>query len=81
MVRECVGKLEGTCDRGTFDGLLLFLGCVLQLLAVGIDRRVTSGCRLGVSWVPIRRALILFGGLAEILVLEEKVRETVVDGR
>src|SRR5262249_23020068 len=61
------------------NGILLFLARVLQLLAVGIDRGVASGCRLGVRRVFVSRALIFFSRLAEILVLEEKVREAVVD--
>src|SRR5689334_13405153 len=80
MVRKGVGKFERTGDRGALDSLLLFLARVFQLLSVGIDGGVASGCGLGVRRISVSRALILLGSLAEVLILEEKVCEPEVDG-
>ena len=81
VLRECVGKFERACDRIALDGVLLLLAGDLQLLAVCVDRGVARGCRLRMRRVSVSRALILFGRLAEILVLQEQVRKLVVDGR
>ena len=80
ILRECVGKLERACDRIALDGVLLLLAGELQLLAVCEDRSVARGCRLWMRRVSVSRALILFGRLAEILVLQQQVRQPVVDG-
>src|SRR5262249_59901581 len=63
------------------DGLQTLLVYDLQLVAICVDCGVTRSCRLSVSRVFVGCALILFGRLAEILVLEKKVREPVVDHR
>src|SRR6266436_5169516 len=80
VLRECVGKFERACDGIALDGVLLLLVGNLQLLAVCIDRGVSCSCRLRVRRVFISRALILFGRLAEILVLQKQVRKLIVDG-
>src|SRR5437870_4502124 len=80
VLRECVGKFERACDGIALDGVLLLLAGNLQLLAVCIDRGVSCSCRLRVRCVSISRALILFGRLAEILVLQKQVRKLIVDG-
>ena len=81
VLRERVGKFERACDRIALDGILLLLARDLQLLAVGVDRGIARGCRLRVRRVSVGRALVLLRRLAEILVLEEQVRELVVDRR
>src|SRR5260370_35569983 len=63
------------------DGVLLLLAGELQLLAVCEDRSVASGWRLWMRRVSVSRGVILFGRLAEILVLQQQVRQPVVDGR
>src|SRR6266581_1569723 len=80
VLRECVGKFERACDGIALDGVLLLLAGNLQLLAVCIDRGVSCSCRLRMQRVPVSRALILFGRLAEILVLQKQVRKLIVDG-
>ncbi len=79
--RERVGKFDRACDRIVLDGVQILLGCDLQLLAICVDCGVTCGWRLSVCRVSVGRALVLFGRLAEILVLEEKVSHPVVDRR
>src|SRR5260370_17861346 len=69
-----------SCDGIALDGVLLLLVGNLQLLAVCIDRGVSCSCRLRVRSVSISRALILFGRLAEILVLQKQLRKLIVDG-
>src|SRR5947207_15980250 len=90
MLRERVGKFERACDRIALDQVLLSTACWacwacrggdLELLSVGVDRGVARVRRLGMARVFVGRALVLPGRLAEILVLEEKVRELVVDRR
>ena len=81
VLRERIGKLERACDRIALDLVLVF-GCRaggLELLAVCVDRGVTRVCRLGMARVLVGRALVLLRRLAEVLVLQEKVRELVVD--
>ncbi len=63
------------------DGFLTLLAYDLQLLAICVDCGVTRGCRLSICRVSVGCALVLFGRLAEILVLKEKVSEPVVDRR
>ena len=79
--RERVGEFDRACDRIVLDGLQILLAYDLQLLAICVNCGVTRGCRLSVCRVSVGRALVLFGRLAEILVLEEKVSHPVVDGR
>ena len=79
VLGEGVGKPDRACDRITLDEVLLFVSRDLQLFAVGVDRGIARGCRLGMRCVFVRRALVLPGRLAEILVLEEKIRELVGD--
>jgi len=78
VLGERVGKLDRACDCITLDELQLLLSRDLQLLAVGVDRGVARGCRLGVRLVVVGRTLVLPCRLTEILVLEEKVRELLV---
>src|SRR5262249_57398236 len=80
VLRECVGKFERARDCIVLDGVLLLLAGNLQLLAVCIDCGVSCSCRLLMQRVSVSRALILFGRLAEILVLQKKVRKLIVDG-
>src|SRR5881628_2647998 len=78
---EGVGEFDRARDHLARDGVALFWVRELQLLAVGVHRGVARGRRLRVRRVFVGRALVLFRRLAEILVLEEKVREPVVDRR
>ncbi len=80
VLRECVGKFERACDGIALDGVLLLLVGNLQLLAVCIDRGVSCSCRLRMRRVCVSRALILFGRLAKILVLQKQVGKLIVDG-
>ena len=80
VLRECVGKFERACDGIALDRVLLLLVGNLQLLAVCIDRGVSCSCRLRMRRVCVSRALILFGRLAKILVLQKQVGKLIVDG-
>src|SRR5260221_3130334 len=80
VLRECVGKFERACDGSALEGVLLLLAGNLQLLAVCIDRGVSCSCRLRMRRVSVSRSLILFGRLAEFLVLQKQVRKLIVDG-
>src|SRR5260370_33450035 len=80
IVRECVGKFGRACDGIALDRVLLLLVGTLQLLAVCIDRGVSCSCRLRMLRVSVSRALILFGRLAEILVLQKQLGKLIVDG-
>jgi len=80
VLRERIGKFERACDCIALDGVLLLLVGNLQLRAECVDRGVSCSCRLRMLRVSVSRALILFGRLAEILVLQKQVRKLIVDG-
>src|SRR5260221_6082332 len=80
VLRECVGKFERACDGSALEGVLLLLAGNIQLTAVMIVRGVSCSCRLRMRRVSVSRALILFGRLAEFLVLQKQVRKLIVDG-
>ena len=81
MLRERVGKFERACDHIALDDIQLRGPSSLQLLAVCEDRGVARACRLGMRRVSVCRALVLLRRIAEIMVLEQEVRQPVVDRR
>ena len=81
VLRERVGKFERACDRIALGDILLLAAGSLQLLAVCVDCRVARACRPGVRRVAVGRPLVLLRRLAEIMVLQQKVRQLIVDRR
>src|SRR6266853_1081189 len=65
---------------GNASANLSELATVSRLTASCCFLSATFSCRLRVRRVSISRALILFGRLAEILVLQKQVRKLIVDG-
>ena len=81
VLGERVGELERALDRRALQLRLQRRARALELLAMREDRGVAGGRRALVRRIGVRRALVLARGLAEVGVLEQQVRELVVDAR
>jgi hypothetical protein len=79
VIREGVREADRARDRVADDRLPHRLPDDLELLAVRVDRGIAGRGRLRVHRIGVRRALVLLRGAAEVLVLEEQVRQAVVD--
>ena len=81
VVGERIGKPQRAHDGRTLQLRLCSGARRLELLAVREDGRVAGRRCALVRRVGVRRALVLERGLAEVGVLEQQVRELVVDAR
>ena len=79
VLGERICKLQRAIDRCALQRRLLVLAGDLQLLAMRDDRGVAGRRGALVRRVLVGRSLVLARGLAERAVLEQQVRELIVD--
>ena len=81
VLREGLGELERAADDVALDPGPLGLGGDIEVLAMGVDRRIAGRRCLLVRRIVVRGALVFHGGLAVPLVLQQQVGQLVVDRR
>ncbi len=81
VIRERVGKAQRAVDRMLLDLEHSRARRQLEVLAMREDRGIACGGRLLVRLVVVSGALILDGRAPEVFVLEQQVRQLVIDRR